>query len=83
MPIAQQVSAVCEGEVSATDALRALMGRTSKPGIVDSGKVGNTCDMASLSISSSAPHQAFGRSAGWFMVRNQRAAIHEMTAVRC
>ena len=31
MPIAQQVSAVCEGEVSATDALRALMGRTSKP----------------------------------------------------
>lgn len=31
MPIAQQVSAVCEGEVSAADALRALMGRTSKP----------------------------------------------------
>ncbi len=31
MPIAQQVSAVCEGEVSATDALQALMGRTSKP----------------------------------------------------
>lgn len=31
MPIAQQVSAVCEGEVSAADALRALMGRSSKP----------------------------------------------------
>lgn len=31
MPIVQQVSAVCEGEVSAADALRALMGRTSKP----------------------------------------------------
>ncbi len=31
MPITQQVSAVCEGEVSAADALRALMGRTSKP----------------------------------------------------
>lgn len=30
MPIAQQVSAVCEGEVSAADALRALMSRTSK-----------------------------------------------------
>ncbi len=31
MPIAQQVSAVCEGEVSAADALRVLMGRTTKP----------------------------------------------------
>jgi len=31
MPITQQVSAVCEGEVSAADALRALMGRSSKP----------------------------------------------------
>ena len=31
MPIVQQVSAVCEGEVSAADALRVLMGRTSKP----------------------------------------------------
>lgn len=31
MPITEQVSAVCEGEVSAADALRALMGRTSKP----------------------------------------------------
>ncbi|MEO8363984.1 MAG: NAD(P)H-dependent glycerol-3-phosphate dehydrogenase [Ilumatobacteraceae bacterium] len=31
MPITQQVSAVCEGEVSAADALRALMGRTNKP----------------------------------------------------
>ena len=31
MPIAEQVSAVCEGEVSAADALRALMGRSSKP----------------------------------------------------
>ena len=31
MPIAQQVSAVCEGEVNALDALRALMGRTTKP----------------------------------------------------
>ena len=31
MPITQQVSAVCEGEVSAADALRVLMGRTSKP----------------------------------------------------
>lgn len=30
MPITEQVSAVCEGEVSAADALRALMGRTSK-----------------------------------------------------
>lgn len=30
MPIAQQVSAVCEGEVNAVDALRALMGRTTK-----------------------------------------------------
>lgn len=30
MPIAQQVSAVCEGEVNAMDALRALMGRTTK-----------------------------------------------------
>lgn len=30
MPIVQQVSAVCEGQVSAADALRALMGRTSK-----------------------------------------------------
>ena len=31
MPITEQVSAVCEGEVSAADALRALMGRTNKP----------------------------------------------------
>ncbi len=31
MPITQQVSAICEGEVSAADALLALMGRTYKP----------------------------------------------------
>jgi len=31
MPITEQVSAVCEGEVNAADALRALMGRTNKP----------------------------------------------------
>ncbi|MEO5974404.1 MAG: NAD(P)H-dependent glycerol-3-phosphate dehydrogenase [Ilumatobacteraceae bacterium] len=31
MPITQQVSAICEAEVSAADALLALMGRTNKP----------------------------------------------------
>jgi len=31
MPITEQVSAVCEGQVNAADGLRALMGRTSKP----------------------------------------------------